>query len=52
MRMKVMTKTRISMDLQKEIQFLKPRLESKRKIAKHLGINVSRRPFTSCGFIY
>lgn len=27
------------MDLQKEIQFLKPRLKSIRKVAKHLGIN-------------
>ena len=34
-----MTMPRISMDLQKEIQFLKPLLKSQRKIAKHLGIN-------------
>jgi predicted transcriptional regulator len=34
-----MTMTRISMDIQKEIQFLKPLLKSQRKIAKHLGIN-------------
>ena len=33
-----MTMTRISMDLQKEIQFLKPLFNSKRKVAKHLGI--------------
>ena len=33
-----MTMPRISMDKQKEIQFLKPLLKSKRKIAKHLGI--------------
>jgi transposase len=30
---------RITMDQQKEIQFLKPRLKSIRKVAKHLGIN-------------
>src|SRR5687767_7992843 len=33
-----MTMTRISMDMQKEIQYLKPILKSQRKIAKHLGI--------------
>ncbi len=30
---------RISMDKQKEIQFLKPLLKSQRKVAKHLGIS-------------
>lgn len=34
-----MTMPRISMDKQKEIQFLKPLLKSQRKVAKHLGIN-------------
>ncbi len=34
-----MTMPRISMDLQKEIQFLKPLLKSQRKIAKHLNID-------------
>lgn len=33
-----MTMPRISMDKQKEIQFLKPLLKSQRKVAKHLGI--------------
>jgi DNA invertase Pin-like site-specific DNA recombinase len=33
-----MTKPRISVNQQQEIQFLKPLLKSKRKIAKHLGI--------------
>lgn len=34
-----MVMPRINMDLQKEIQFLKPILKSKRKIAAHLGIH-------------
>ena len=34
-----MTMPRISMDKQKEIQFLKPLLKSQRKVAKHLGIS-------------
>jgi|SRR3989339_112638 len=34
-----MVMPRISMDKQKEIQFLKPLLKSQRKVAKHLGIS-------------
>jgi len=34
-----MAMPRIRMDLQKEIQFLKPLLKHKRKVARHLGIN-------------